>query len=174
MDKLIIIGKIIGVHGIKGELKVFPITDDARRFLKLKKCYLSKEDRKDPLERECERARLDKGNVLLKLKDLDDRTDAERYRGLFISVDREDAVKLPKDTYFIEDLKGLNVIDDERGGIGKIKDVYEYGANFIVEVKRPGMKDLLIPYLKTVCYEVDLEAGTFKVRLPEGLWEIYE
>ena len=89
-------------------------------------------------------------------------------------MDREDAVKLPKDTYFIEDLKTLKVIDDERGEIGTIKDVYEYGANFIVEVKRPGKKDLLIPYLKTVCYEVDLEAGVFKVRLPEGLWEIYE
>lgn len=140
MDKLIIIGKIIGVHGIKGELKVFPITDDARRFLKLKKCYLSKEDRKDPQEWVSERARLDKGNVLLKLEGLDDRTDAEKYRGLFISVDREDAVKLPKDTYFIEDLKTLKVIDDERGEIGTIKDVYEYGANFIVEVKGPARR----------------------------------
>lgn len=174
MNKLIIIGKIIGVHGIRGELKVFPITDDARRFFKLKKCYLTDEEFKKPVEAMAKSARLDKEIILLTMEGLTDRTEAEKLRGQFIAVDREDAVKLPPNTYFIEDLKGLNVIDDERGDLGKISDVFETGANFIITIKRRGKKDLLIPYLNSIVYEVNLEEGTFKVRLPEGLYEIYE
>ena len=83
-------------------------------------------------------------------------------------------MKLPEGRYFVVDLIGLEVIDDERGSLGQISDCYETGANHIIEVKRKGKKDLLIPYLNAICYDVDIEGGTFKVRLPEGLYEIYE
>lgn len=174
MDELIIIGKICGVHGVRGELKVFPITDDAHRFLKLKDCFLSDQKLKDPKPAVVKSARIDKNMVLVKLDGLDDRTAAEEYRGLYISVSRDNAVKLPKGRYFVVDLIGLDVIDDERGSLGKITDCYETGANFIIEIKRKGKKDLLIPYLNAICYDVDIEGGIFRVRLPEGLYEIYE
>ncbi|SCW40909.1 16S rRNA processing protein RimM [Ruminococcaceae bacterium YRB3002] len=176
MNGLIIIGKIVGVHGVRGELKVYPITDDAHRFLKLKDCFLCKSDKDPKQDRPAvvKSARIDKEMVLIKLEGLDDRTLAEEYRGLFIAVTRENAVKLPEGHYFVVDLIGLEVIDDARGPLGRISDCYETGANHIIEVKRKGKKDLLIPYLNAICYEVDLEGGTFRVRLPEGLYEIYE
>ena len=174
MNELIIIGKICGVHGGRGELKVYPITDDAHRFLKLKDCFLSGQDLKDPKPAMVRSARIDKEMVLVKLEGLEDRTEAEKYRGLFMSVTRENAVQLPEGQYFIVDLIGLEVIDDARGSLGRISDCYETGANFIIQIKRKGKKDLLIPYLNAICYDVDIEGGTFKVRLPEGLYEIYE
>lgn len=174
MNELIIIGKIIGVHGVRGELKVFPITDNARRFLKLKKCYLSDEGLNKPVEHKVASARMDRGNVLIKLEGYEDRTVAESLKGKFISVDREDAVKLPKDSFFIVDLIGLDVIDDDKGSLGKVSDVFETGANFVITIKRPGKKELLIPFLNAVCYNVDIEGGVINTKLPEGLYEIYE
>ena len=174
MNELITIGKICGVHGVRGELKVFPLTDDAHRFLKLKECFLIDEKQKDPVKVTAKHARLDKGLVLLTLEGTEDRTAAELLKGKTIAVSRENAVKLPEGRYFVVDLIGLEVIDDERGPLGKISDCYETGANHIIEIKRKGKKDLLIPYLNAICYDVNIEGGTFKVRLPEGLYEIYE
>ncbi|MBR2524548.1 MAG: 16S rRNA processing protein RimM [Clostridiales bacterium] len=174
MDELIIIGKICGVHGIRGEVKVYPLTDDAHRFLKLKDCFLSQEDLKKPVTKKVEKARLDKDMVLVKFEDISDRTIAEGLRGQYISVTRENAAELPEGRYYIVDLIGLEVIDDERGPLGKISDCYETGANYIIEIKRKGKKALLIPYLNAICYNVDIEGGVFRVRLPEGLYEIYE
>lgn len=171
------IGKIVGVHGIKGEVKVLPLTDDVRRFKKLKFCALCK-SAENPDEFFIEKinilsVRIDKDVALIKFEGYEDRTIAERLRNLFISVSRDNAVK-PKDgEFFIVDLIGLNVIDDNLGELGTIQDVYETGANFIVQVKRRGKKDLLIPYLKTICYEVDFEENAFKVKLPDGLIDIY-
>lgn len=173
MNNRITIGKIIGAHGIKGEIKVFPLTDNVRRFNKLKKCYVGKEDADGKLY-EVSKARVDRGNALLTFAGIDDRDEAEKLKGLFISVDREDAVKIPKDRYFIVDLIGLDVIDDERGSLGKISDVWNTGANDVISVKRSGKKELLIPFLKSCCYETNIEEGYMKVRLPDGLYEIYE
>ena len=174
MNELIIIGKIVGVHGIRGELKVYPLTDDAHRFLKLKECCLSGEDLKNPKTVTVNSARIDKEMVLVKLDGVEDRTAAEGYRGRYMSVTRENAAELPEGRYYIVDLIGLEVIDDKLGPLGKISDCYETGANYIIEIRRKGKKDLLIPYLNAICYEVDIEGGTFKVRLPDGLYEIYE
>ena len=122
MDKLIIIGKITGAHGVRGELKVFPLTDDPRRFLKLKECIICGQNFEKPEDSSCTSARLDRGSVLLKLDGVLDRDKAELLRGRFIAVQRENAVKLKKDNYFITDLKGLKVIDDDRGDLGSVID----------------------------------------------------
>ena len=174
MNELIIIGKIVGVHGVRGEIKVYPLTDDAHRFLKLKECFLSGENLKDPKPAKVTGARIDKEMVLVRLEGVDDRTVAETYRGRYMSVTRENAAQLPEGRYYIVDLIGLEVIDDKLGTLGMITDCYETGANYIIEIKRRGKKDLLIPYLNAICYEVDIEGGTFRVRLPDGLYEIYE
>ena len=171
---LIIIGKITGVHGVRGEVKVYPLTDDAHRFLKLKDCFLTDDKMKSSKPVNVTSARIDKGMVLLKLDGIVDRTVAEGLRGQYLAVTRENASELPEGRYFIVDLIGLEVIDDVRGSLGKISDCYETGANYIIEIKRKGRKELLIPYLNDICYDVDIDGGTFKVRLPEGLYEIYE
>lgn len=173
MNTRIVIGKIIGAHGVRGEIKVFPLTDNVRRFTKLKKCYIGKENEEGRFT-EVSASRIDRGNALITFAGVTDRDEAEKLRGLFISVDREDAVKLPKGQFFIVDLIGLDVIDDELGLLGKISDVFDTGANDIISVKRKGKKDLLIPFLKSCCYDTNIEEGYMKVKLPNGLYEIYE
>lgn len=174
MKDFIIIGKIIGAHGIRGEIKIFPITDNVRRFNKVKHCYITKEDGSLVSEVDVKGCRNDRGNVLMSIVDLDDRTSAEKLKGYYISVDREDAVKLPKDTYFITDLIGLTAVDDQLGNLGTIEDVFETGANQVISIKRRGKQNLLVPFLKAVCYQVDFENKVMKIKLPDGLYELYE
>lgn len=174
MEDYIINGRIIGAHGIRGELKVVPLTDDARRFLKMKDCYLCGPKLENLTPAKAKSARIDKTNVLLKLEGVEDRDKAETLKGTYIAVSRADAVPLKKDSYYIADLIGLDISDDERGALGKVCDCYETGANYILEIKRDKPKNLLLPFLKQFCYEVNVEEGYIKCRLPEGLYELYE
>jgi len=170
----LIIGKITAAHGIKGEVKVFPITDDARRFLKLKNAYFCDEDANNEIPCEISASRMDRGNVLLKFKDFPDRTAAETLKGKFLSVDRDNAVALKKDSFFISDMKDLEVIDDTYNSLGHVKEVMDTGAQNIVVIKRAGKKDLLVPFVKQIFYEVDPENGFMKCNLPVGLYELYD
>lgn len=174
MEDYIINGRIIGAHGIRGELKVVPLTDDSRRFLRMKECYLCGPKLENLTPAKAKSARIDKTNVLLKLEGVEDRDKAESLKGTYIAVSRADAVPLKKDSYYIADLIGLDISDDERGHLGKVCDCYETGANYILEIKRDKPKNLLLPFLKQFCYEVNVEEGYIKCRLPEGLYELYE
>ena len=128
INKNIVIGKICSAHGVRGELKIYPITDNVRRFSKLKKCFLVKEDNTVIKELTVKSTRVDKEYVLIHFDGVDDRDEAMKLKGNYIAVDRDDAVKLPKDTYFIADLLGIKVIDDSLGELGNINDVYEIGC----------------------------------------------
>ena len=174
MEELIIIGKIIGAHGVRGELKVYPLTDDPRRFLKLKECFTCGQNFEKPEASVCASARLDRGNVLVRLEGVLDRDKAELLRGRFIAVTRDNAVKLKKDNYFITDLKGLKVIDDDRGEVGTVIDCFETGPQFTLEIKRDKKKNLMIPFVKAYCYEVSIENGYIKCKMPDGLYELYD
>ena len=170
----LVIGKITAAHGVRGEVTVFPLTDDARRFLKLKEVFLCDEDTGNESSITIKNARIDRDRVLVKFEGCEDRDKAESYKGRFISIDRKDAVKLKEGSFFIEDLKGLNVTDDTRGDIGSIKDVYKSGPKHIVMVQRNGKQDLLVPFANEIFYDVRPEDGVVKCRLPEGLYEMYE
>ena len=84
------------------------------------------------------------------------------------------AIKTCKDTYFITDLIGLTAVDDQLGNLGTIEDVFETGANQVISIKRRGKQNLLVPFLKAVCYQVDFENKVMKIKLPDGLYELYE
>ena len=170
----LIIGKITAAHGIRGEVTVFPLTDDARRFLKLKKAYLCDEDTRNELPCGIRSARIDRDRVLLRIEGCEDRNKAEEYKGRFLSVDRVDAVKLNDGEFFIEDLKGLEVTDDYKGRLGTVKDVYKSGPKYIVMISRQGKQDLLVPFAKEILYDIRPDEGTIKCKLPEGLFELYE
>jgi len=170
----LVIGKITAAHGVRGEVTVFPLTDDARRFLKLKDVFLCNEDAENESAITIKNARIDRDRVLVKFEGCEDRDKAESYKGRFISVDRKDAVKLKEGSYFIEDLKGLSVTDDAKGELGSIKDVYKSGPKHIVMVQRSGKQDLLVPFAKEIFYDVRPEDGVVKCCLPEGLYEMYE
>ncbi len=174
MKDYLVIGKIGGAHGVRGEVKIIPLTDDVRRFSSLKECLILDDRERVKETKEVEKARVDDTRTLVKFKGIDDRDEVGKLTGFYIAVSREDAVKLPEGRYFIADLIGLKVIDDERGELGTIKDIINSGASDIIIVKRKGKNELLIPYLNAIVYEVDIDGGTMKVKLPEGLYEIYE
>ena len=174
MKDYLVIGKIGGAHGVRGEVKIIPLTDDVRRFSSLKECMILDEKERVKETKEVEKARVDDTRTLVKFKGIDDRDEVGKLTGFYIAVSREDAVKLPEGRYFIADLIGLTVVDDERGELGSIKDIINSGASDIIIVKRKGKNELLIPYLNAIVYEVDIPGGTMKVKLPEGLYEIYE
>ena len=175
MEDLIITGKILGAHGVRGEIKVFPLTDNARRFLSMKKCFLTGPKLEDPKEATVVSARIDRGNVLVTLEGVADRDKAQLLHGRYIAVSRADAVPLPKGRYYTADLIGMTVTDDERGELGVVCDCFEGGSGHILEIKRQGKKkNLMLPFVKEYCYEVSVENSSMKCRLPEGLYELYE
>ncbi len=174
MKDYLIIGKIGGAHGVRGEVKIIPLTDDVRRFSSLSECMILDDKERVKETKTVEKTRIDESRTLLKFKDIDDRDEVSKLTGYYIAVSREDAVKLPEGRYFIADLIGLTVVDDIRGELGTIKDIMNSGASDIIIVKRKGKNELLIPYLNVIVSKVDLHEGKMFVTLPEGLYEIYE
>lgn len=147
MKDYIVVGKIFNVHGIKGELKVFPLTDDINRFKKLKKCFIKKE------EYNVSMARINKNNIILKLDEINDRTEAEKFKNQYIEILREDSVDLEEGEYFIEDLKGLKVLNQEGKEIGVMVDVLTSAAVDIYVFKIDG-KEQMLPAVKENIIEI--------------------
>lgn len=161
------IGKIVNTHGIKGEVKVIPLTDNLDRFYGLDWVYVDKQDKLEKYY--IEGVRPYKGLIMIKFKEITDMQKAEELKGLYIKVDRKNAVKLPEDSFFICDLIGCQVYDDNLGSLGEIKNVLETGSNDVFVVNGGKYGEVLIPALKSVVKEVSLEEGRVKVILPEGL-----
>ncbi len=172
MKDLLRIGRIVGTHGIKGEVNVFPLTDDPKRFSVLQDCFLVSEIDNKRITIKAIGAKYSKNKVILKLEGIDDCDKALTLKGKYIEVSRENAVKLPRDSYFICDLIGCMVIDEAKGELGVLIDVLQTGASDIYIVKRDGLKDLLIPAIKEVVKEIDFEKMTITVKLLDGLLDL--
>lgn len=168
MENILQVGIISSTHGIRGEVKVFPTTDDVNRFKKLKEVLL--DTGKETLPLTIEGVKFFKQFVILKFKGIDNINDIEGYRGKSLYVTRENAVKLKKDEYFIADLIGLFVENEDGSFQGTLKDVLETGANdvYIVTDQNTG-KEVLIPAIKDCILQVDVEQGFMKVHLLDGL-----
>lgn len=165
-DKLQV-GVITSTHGIRGEVKVFPTTDDAQRFLDLKTVYL--DTGKEEVELEIEKVKFFKNLVILKFKNYDNINDIEKYKKCPILVTREDAVELEENEYFIADLIGLDAVSDEGENLGKISDVLQTGANDVYVIKNKGVKDILVPAIEQCVREVNLEENRIVIHLLPGL-----
>ncbi len=170
MEDILQVGVITKPHGIRGEVKVFPMTDDVRRFKKLKKTLLDTGN--GLIELECEGAKFFKQYVILKFKDHDTIESIERYCRKGIYVTRADAVKPGRDEYFIADLIGMEAQDDEAGVKGTITNVIETGANDVYEIKLDDGRDLLLPAIKECVISVDIEGKMMKIHILPGLLEI--
>lgn len=162
------IGQIVNTYGIKGFVKVVPFTDDITRFEKLKSVYI---DIKGNLKNfTIEEIKYSKNLVLIKFKEIPDINEAEKYRNYYIKIDRKDAIKLPKDTYFIADLIGLEVYNEATNELlGKVYDIFPTGSNDVYVVKDELGKQILLPGTKEVIKNVDLEQGKIYVNLIQGL-----
>lgn len=168
MEQFFQVGIISSTHGVRGEVKVFPTTDDVKRFKKNTEVLLETgKDVRIPLK--ITQVKFFKQFVILKFEGFDSINDIEKYKGRSLYVSRENAVSLNKDEYFIADLIGIKVFDEENAFIGELKEVYETGANDVYIISRDGREDLLIPAIKQCILNVDVQEGVMKVHLLEGL-----
>ncbi len=167
MEDMLQVGVITQTHGIKGEVKVFPTTDDAQRFKKLKKVTL--DNGKEHRDLEITSVKFFKNLVILKFKGIDDINDVEKYKKAPLFVTREDAVPLEENEYFIADLIGLKVISDEGEELGTLDDVLQTGANDVYVVKNDKGEEILVPAIKDCVKNVDIEGGEVTLHLLPGL-----
>ena len=170
MEQRFQVGVITSTHGVRGEVKVFPTTDDPVRFKKLKQVIL--DTGKEDMELEITGVKFFKNMVILKFKGIDDMDTANKYRQKSLYVTRENAVKLEKNEYFIADLIGLAVSSEEGEDLGFINDVLQTGANDVYVIKKTGEEDLLLPAIKDCVKEVDIEGGKMVVHVLPGLRDL--
>lgn len=167
MENLLQVGIISSTHGVRGEVKVFPTTDDVNRFKKLKEIIL--DTGKEQLHLEIEGVKFFKQFAILKFKGIDNINDIEKYKGKGLFVTRQNAVKLKKDEYFIADLQGLAVQNEEGEVIGSLTDVMETGANDVYIIEMKDGRELLLPAIKQCVLEINIEEGFMKIHILEGL-----
>ena len=161
------IGQIVNTFGIKGVVKVNPFTDDISQFEEMETILVDKKG--SLLEMQIEEVKYSKNQVLLKLKGIETVNDAEKYRNCYLKLPREKARKLPKNTYFIADLIGLEVYTEEGKLLGKVDDIYNTGASDIYVIKDELGKQILLPAIKDVIKQIDLEQEKIVVHLLDGL-----
>lgn len=166
MEDVFQVGVISTIHGIAGEVKVFPTTDDMNRFKKLKEVIL--DTGKETQLLHIQQVRFFKNMVIVKFKEFQSINDVERLRGKSLYVTRENAVKLQKDEYFIADMIGIQVVSDEGEDLGILQDVMQTGANDVYVVEKDG-EELLIPAIKDCILSVNVEEGKMEVHLLPGL-----
>lgn len=166
MEQFLQVGVISSTHGIRGEVKVFPTTDDAARFKKLKKVLL--DTGKERLELEVQSVKFFKQFVIVKFRGIDNINDIEMYKGKSLLVPREDAVRLEKDEYYIADLLGMDVFTED-GHFGVLKDVMETGANEVYIIGSDAHGEVLVPAIRQCILDVDVEERKMMIRLMDGL-----
>ncbi len=167
MEDFFQVGIITATHGLKGEVKVFPTTDDVKRFKRLREVIL--DTGKERIGLEVESVKFFKQFAIVKFKGIDDISAVEKYRKASILVTRENAVRLKKDEYFIADLMGLKVRDESDSEIGVLRDVMETGANDVYVIDLTDGRELLLPAIKQCVLEVDPKGGFMKIHILEGL-----
>jgi len=161
------VGVISSTHGVTGEVKVFPTTDDVKRFKKLKQVIL--DTGKEEMELEITQVKFFKQMVILKFREFSNINEVEPFRGKSLYVTRENAVKLQKDEYFIADMIGMRVVSTDGEELGTLRDVMQTGANDVYVVKEQNGEELLLPTIHDCVKQVDMEQGVITVYLMPGL-----
>lgn len=169
MDDLLKVGIIANTHGLRGEVKVFPTTDDPARYLDLEDLILDTGKEKKKLK--IESVRFFKNMVILKFQGLDNINDAEKYKKKELYVTREQAVPLGEDEYFVADLIGLLAVSDEGEDLGEVADVIQTGANDVYLIRKEGADDLLVPAIKDCVKKISILDKRMELHLLPGLRE---
>lgn len=167
MEQFLRVGVISSTHGIRGEVKVYPTTDDPERFLELDEVILDTGREHKILE--IEGVKFFKNQVILKFKGYDNINDIEKYLKKDLLVDREHAVELGENENFIADLIDMEVVTDEGKVLGTLTDVIETGANDVYAVKTPEGKEILLPAIRDCILDVDVDEKRMTVHVMEGL-----
>ena len=167
MEDLLQVGVITTTHGVRGEVKVFPTTDDVNRFKKLKQVILDTGKETMPLE--IQSVKFFKQFVILKFKGIDNINDIEKYKRCSLYVTREHAVPLEEDEYFIADMIGMEVCTEDGNIFGTLKDVIETGANDVYVIESAEHGEVLVPAIKECIRSVDIEKEQMMIHLMDGL-----
>ncbi|MGN1159218.1 MAG: ribosome maturation factor RimM [Lachnospiraceae bacterium] len=170
MEDLFRIGSIATTHGVHGEVKVYPTTDDPGRYKKIKEVIL--DNGKEKKTAHIEQTKFFKQMVIVKFKEYHTMDEAEKLRGYELYVTREHAIPLKKNEYYIADLIGMTVLTDEGNELGIIEDVLQTGANDVYVVKQTSGKEVLLPAIKDCILSVDVEAKMMKVHVLDGLLDL--
>lgn len=161
------VGIITQTHGIRGEVKVFPTTDDAARFKKLKEVIL--DNGKERLTMTIEGVKFFKKFVILKFKGYDSINDIEKYKNAKLIVPRDKAVKLQKGEYFVADLIGMQVVTEDGLAFGVLKTVLETGANDVYVIETKEQKEVLLPAIKECILDISMDKAVMTVHIMDGL-----
>ncbi|MDF2907994.1 MAG: rimM [Herbinix sp.] len=167
MDNYLRVGVITTTHGVRGEVKVFPTTDDPNRYKDLKKVFL--DTGKELLPFEIEGVKFFKQLVILKFKGIDNINDVEKYRGKDLMIPREDAVALEEGEYFIFDLIDSAVFTEDGKELGVLSEILSTAANDVYVVKTSAGKEILIPSIKECILDIDVDNKKIVVHLLDGL-----
>ena len=167
MEDLLQAGVITTTHGIRGEVKVFPTTDDVHRFEDLDSVLL--DTGRDYMKLEIENVKYFKQYAILKFKGINNINDIEKYKGRSLYVTRDQAIPLEEDEYYIGDLIGLDVYLESGEKFGVLKDVMETGANDVYIVETEDGKEVLIPAIHECVLDIDVEENRMEIHLMDGL-----
>ena len=166
-DEFITIGKVVSTRGNKGEVNILPLTDSTNRFKNLVTVFLRNNTSQTTLN--IEKIRIKENTVILKLKDIESIEEAKIIVGSFLEVERKNAVKLPKDTYFIFEIIGLEVYTENNIFLGKVENVISTGSNDVYVVKNKDKEELFIPAIREVVKNVNLEKKRITIKMVDGL-----
>lgn len=167
MEDILRVGVITTTHGLRGEVKVFPTTDDPKRFKKLKEVLL--DTGKERRKLQVESVRFQKNLVILKFNEFNNINDVEQYKKCDLYVSRKNAVKLEENENFIVDLIGLHVVLEDGTEFGIMKDVLQTGANDVYIVEMLDGREVLLPAIPECILDVDLDSETMTIHLMKGL-----
>ena len=169
MEQLLRVGVISSTHGVRGEVKVYPTTDDVNRFKKLKKVVL--DTGKEYIDLEISGVKFFKNMVILKFKGIDNINDIEKYKGKDLLVHREDAVALDENENYVADLIDLKVVTDDGKVLGYLTEVMETGANDVYVVETEDGQELLLPAIRDCILDVNLDEEVMTVHVLPGLFD---
>lgn len=167
MEDYLRVGTYANTHGVRGEIKVYPHTDDVRRFSDLDSVMLDTKD--GIITYEIQSVRYYKNMAIIKFKGIDNINDIEKYKGSDIFIDRSQAVELDEDEYFLCDIIGADVYTDTDEKLGTVKEVLQTGANDVYVVQRDDKKDILIPVIPSFVLDIDTDNKLVKVHMLPGL-----
>lgn len=167
---LLEVGKIVNTHGLRGEVKIVPWTDSPDVFENLE--YVIVKSRKEERKLTISGIKYQKNNIIVKFSELNSIEEAELLKNSVVYAEREALGELPEGVYYIADLIGLTVCDEEGHIIGTVNDVFSTGANDVYDVARDGKKNLLLPVIDDVVKKVDIAGGKITVHIMEGLDEL--
>ncbi len=167
--RFFVVGNVASPHALKGEVKVFPLTDYPDRFTVGLVLYLDTQ-RGSVLKLEVERSRVAGRVVVVKFKGLDKIEDVERYKGRSLYIDRKDAVPLEEGEHYVADLIGLDIKEEDGKLLGKLTDVISTGANDVYEMKREDNGQFAyLPVIPDCVLDIDIENNTVTVHVMDGL-----